>query len=72
MAENEGTKVVIGGSGISLTTALTIVFVVLRLIGIIEWSWWWVLAPLWISAGLSVAAIIIIVGIFLIVYFATK
>ena len=29
---------------------LTIIFVVLRLTGVIHWSWWWVLAPLWIGA----------------------
>jgi hypothetical protein len=29
---------------------LTIIFVVLRLTGVIGWSWWWVLAPLWIGA----------------------
>ena len=26
---------------------LTIVFVTLKLIGVIDWSWVWVLAPLW-------------------------
>ena len=29
---------------------LTIIFVVLRLTGVIHWSWLWVLAPLWIGA----------------------
>ena len=28
--------------------ALTIVLVVLRLVGVIDWSWLWVLAPMWI------------------------
>ena len=23
------------------------VFIVLKLIGVITWSWWWVLSPLW-------------------------
>lgn len=27
---------------------LLIVFVVLKLVGVINWSWWWVLAPFWI------------------------
>jgi len=30
--------------------SLTIVFVVLKLVGVIDWSWWWVFSPLWISA----------------------
>lgn len=28
---------------------LTIIFVVLKLVGVIAWSWLWVLSPLWIS-----------------------
>lgn len=27
---------------------LTVVFIVLKLVGVINWSWVWVLAPLWI------------------------
>jgi hypothetical protein len=37
---------------------LTIAFVVLKLCGVITWSWWWVLAPVWIP--LSVAFIIFV------------
>ncbi len=33
--------------GIGFLGALTIVFIVLKLVGTIDWSWWWVLAPLW-------------------------
>lgn len=29
---------------------LAIVFIVLKLTNVIDWSWWWVLSPLWISA----------------------
>ena len=35
--------------GLGLTGVLTIVFVVLKLVGVIKWKWIWVLAPLWIS-----------------------
>jgi hypothetical protein len=28
---------------------LLIVFVVLKLTGNIDWSWWWVLSPIWVS-----------------------
>lgn len=31
---------------------LTIVFVVLKLTEVIDWSWWWVLSPLWIGLAL--------------------
>ena len=33
--------------GISLCTLLTVAFVTLKLCKVIDWSWWWVLAPLW-------------------------
>ncbi len=39
-----------GGHGIA--TIITVVFVVLKLIGFIDWEWWWVLSPLLIEAGL--------------------
>lgn len=34
-------------SGLSLCSLLTVAFVVLRLCKVIDWSWWWVLSPLW-------------------------
>lgn len=33
--------------GIGFFGLLTIVFIVLKLCRVIDWSWWWVLAPLW-------------------------
>lgn len=33
--------------GVSLCTLLTVAFVILKLCKVIDWSWWWVLAPLW-------------------------
>ena len=42
------TKVSYSG-GIGFTGLLTIVFVILKLLEKIDWSWWWVLSPLWIS-----------------------
>ncbi len=32
----------------NLCTNLTLIFVVLKLTNLIAWSWWWVLAPLWV------------------------
>ena len=40
-------------SGVGLSGLLTVAFVVLKLTGHIDWSWWWVLAPLWISTALA-------------------
>ena len=41
-----------GSGGIGFFGLLTIVFIVLKLTKIIDWSWWWVTAPAWGSAAL--------------------
>lgn len=41
-----------GGGGLGLGGVLLVVFIVLKLTHVIGWSWWWVLSPLWIGAGL--------------------
>lgn len=46
-------------SGIGVGTVLTIVFVVLKLTNVIDWSWWWVLAPTWGPIALVLAVIVI-------------
>ena len=46
-------------SGLGLGSVLFIVFLVLKLTGNIDWSWWWVTSPLWIPITLG----IIMVGI---------
>lgn len=48
-----------GSGGIGFAGLLTIVFIVLKLLGKIDWSWWWVLSPIWISILLVVAAVVI-------------
>lgn len=45
-------------TGLGVPAVLAIVFIVLKLVGVIGWSWWWVLSPLWISAGLWILIII--------------
>lgn len=41
-----------GGGGITFFGLLQIVFIVLKLLGVIKWSWWLVLLPLWIDLAL--------------------
>lgn len=41
-------------------TILTIAFILLKLTDAIDWSWWWVFSPLWITA--SIYFIFIVVG----------
>lgn len=50
-------------SGISVVSVLGVVFVVLKLCGVINWSWWWVLAPFWGQAAV-VVVILLVVGIY--------
>ena len=44
--------------GIGFCGALTIAFIVLKLLGKISWSWTWVLAPTWIPAALVIIALL--------------
>lgn len=46
----KGTTVYRGVTPLSL---LGVAFIVLKLIGYITWSWWWVLAPFWIPIGIA-------------------
>lgn len=46
-------------SGIGFTGLLTVTFIVLKLTGIINWSWWWVLSPVWICAILTLVVVVI-------------
>ena len=43
--------------GIGFLGALQILFITLKLCGVIAWSWLWVLAPLWISLIIAVALV---------------
>lgn len=58
--ENEN-KSASSKGGIGFTGLLTIAFIVLKLTGVISWSWIWVLSPLWISFALALIIIIITV-----------
>ena len=59
--------------GIGLLGVLGIVFVTLKLIGVINWSWWWVTLPFWGGFALLIA-IVVLFGVLagLIDYFNKK
>ena len=38
---------------------LFIVFLVLKLTNTIDWSWWWITAPLWIPIGLALVILLV-------------
>jgi hypothetical protein len=59
MATNSNTTSRSGG--ISFSGLLTIAFIVLKLTHVINWSWWWVLAPLWIVFLIVFLIVLIVV-----------
>ncbi len=48
-----------GSGGLSLATVVFVVFLILKLTNLIDWSWWWVTSPLWISSGLGISILLI-------------
>jgi len=58
-------QAVSGGTG--FCGLLTIAFIVLKLLGVIGWSWWWVLGPLWIPATAGIVIMLGAIGIFVLI-----
>ncbi len=46
-------------SGVGFSSLLLIAFIVLKLCHVISWSWWWVMAPLWIPLVILVVVLVI-------------
>lgn len=44
---------------VSFTELLLVAFIVLKLCGVINWSWWWVFSPFWIPASIALVLLII-------------
>lgn len=45
--------------GVGISGLLQVAFIVLKLCGVINWSWWWVLAPTWGSIALALLAVLV-------------
>jgi hypothetical protein len=56
-----GTKLALGLNGL-----IVIVLTILKLCKIINWSWWWILCPIWVSAGIVLVVFVIILLIMLV------
>lgn len=49
--------------GVGFLGLLTIVFITLKLCGVIAWSWWWVLSPLIFGVSLVLLILLIVLAI---------
>lgn len=52
----------------SFPTLLAIAFIVLKLCNVIAWSWWWVLAPLWIPVAIVMLGLLFLLILYVIYY----
>jgi hypothetical protein len=50
-------------SGIGVFGLLGVAFVILKLTGVIDWAWLWVLAPFWIGAALWLLFVVVALGV---------
>ena len=66
-----GTKVISNG-GIGFVGLLTLLFIALKLTGVINWSWWWVVSPLLISWGLALLLVSGILGLAIFAHFLSR
>lgn len=49
--------------GIGIAGLLGVTFIVLKLCKVIDWSWWWVLAPFWIPLALVAVIFAVVIGL---------
>jgi hypothetical protein len=59
-------------TGISLLGVLQIIFIVLKLCGLIDWSWWKVFIPMWIDLGIIAGFLLLYLVILIIAYIYDK
>lgn len=52
-------EVTYSSNNLGFTGVLTITFIVLKLTGVIGWSWWWVLSPTWIPIAFWLSVMLI-------------
>ncbi|AMS02674.1 hypothetical protein BJD55_gp092 [Gordonia phage Yvonnetastic] len=56
------------GGGVGFFSILFFIFLVLKLTEVINWSWWWVTAPLWLPLVVSLAVGVVAGLIFLVAW----
>lgn len=48
-----------GGGGIGFFGLLAILFIALKLTGHVQWSWLWVLSPIWIPVSVAIGLLVV-------------
>lgn len=43
-----------GEQGLGITDLLLVMFVVLKIANLIDWSWWWVASPIWLPIAIQI------------------
>lgn len=59
-------------TSISLLGVLQIIFIVLKLCGLIDWSWWKVFIPMWIDLGIIAVFLLLYLIVLIIAYIYGK
>ena len=47
---------------LGIGTILFLIFMILKLCGVISWSWWWITAPIWIPIAIIFAGVIFVLA----------
>ena len=58
---NESNPIIVRGT--SFPTLLVVLFIALKLCGVVDWSWWWVLSPFLIAVGVLFVVFSVALGV---------
>ena len=67
MDENKKISINFGGCGFTLA----IIFLVLKLVHVIDWAWVWIFAPIWIPLGIALGILLIYLLVMLVAIIIT-
>ena len=65
---HDNVEVKVNPTGVGFCSLLGLLFIGLKLGGVINWSWWWVTCPLWIGIAVFIATLVVlgVVAVFLV------
>ena len=59
--ENNTNNTTVRTTGLGFSSVLALIFITLKLCHVIDWSWVWVLAPIWIPLSIVLAIMIVFI-----------